>query len=79
MQQVRNIQEIETAINNNGEMVVLKKSKNNLFIMSMEEYNKKMMKKKIIKNLKQSEKEIANGEGIDSDVAFKELRLKYGY
>ena len=30
-------------------------------------------------NLKESEKEIENGEGIDSDVAFRELRLKYGY
>lgn len=33
----------------------------------------------IIKKLKKSEKEIDNGEGIDSDMAFKELRLKYGY
>ena len=37
------------------------------------------MKEDIIKKLKQSEKEIENGEGIDSDLAFKELRLKYGY
>ena len=36
-------------------------------------------RKDIIKKLKQSEKEIENGEGIDSDMAFKELRLKYGY
>ncbi len=33
----------------------------------------------IIKKIKKSEKEIDNGEGIDSDMAFKELRLKYGY
>ena len=38
-----------------------------------------MMKKDIVKKLKQSEKEIENGEGINSDTAFKELRLKYGY
>ena len=39
----------------------------------------KNTRKDIIKKLKQSEKEIENGEGIDSDMAFKELRLKYGY
>lgn len=78
MQQVTNFQEIETAISNNGEMVVLKKN-NNMIIMSIEEYNRKKMGKDIIKKLKQSEKEIENGEGIDSDTAFKELRLKYGY
>lgn len=32
----------------------------------------------IIKKLKQSEKEIENREGIELDVAFKELRRKYG-
>lgn len=78
MQQVTNFQEIETAISNNGEMVVLKKN-NNMVIMSIEEYNRIKMRKDIIKKLKQSEKEIENGEGIDSDKAFKELRLKYGY
>ena len=78
MQQVTNFQEIETAISNNGEMVVLKKN-NNMVIMSIEEYNRKKRRKDIIKKLKQSEKEIENGEGIDSDKAFKELRLKYGY
>lgn len=39
----------------------------------------KNTKKDLIKKLKQAEKEIENGEGIDSDTAFKELRLKYGY
>ena len=45
----------------------------------MEEFNKEMMKKDIINKLKNSEKEIENGEGIDAEVAFEELRLKYGY
>ena len=38
MQQVRNIQEIETAISNNGEMVIGKNKRNNLIVMNMEEY-----------------------------------------
>lgn len=39
MQQL-NIQEIETAVNQYGEIVVSKNNKNNVVIMSMEEYNK---------------------------------------
>lgn len=33
----------------------------------------------MIKKLKQSEKEIENGEGIELDVALERLRHKYGY
>lgn len=29
--------------------------------------------------MRQSEKEFANGEGISSEIVFKELREKYGY
>ena len=35
--------------------------------------------KKILKKLKKSEKEIENGEGLESDIAFEELRHKFGY
>ena len=79
MQQVTNIKELETVVNQNGEMVVSKNSRNNIVVMSMEEYKKKLMKNDIIKKLKKSEEEIENGEGIESDVVFKELRQKYGY
>ena len=53
MQQVTNIQELETAVKLNGEMVVSKNSRNNIVIMSMEEYKKKLMKDKIEKNIYQ--------------------------
>lgn len=79
MQQLTNIQAIETAVNEYGEIVISKNSKNNVVVMSMEEYNKKNMKKDIIKKLKKSEEEIERGEGVESDIAFKELRQKYGY
>ena len=42
MQQLTNIQELEMAIDKNGEMVVSKNSKNNVIIMSI---NKKLWKK----------------------------------
>ena len=79
MKQVTNLQEIETAIDENGEIVLSKNNKNNVIIMSIEEYYKNYLKNEIIKSLKQSEKEIENGEGIESDEVFKELKKKYGY
>ena len=77
MQQI-NLKEIETAVNQYGE-VVLSKNKNKFVVMSMEEYYKKILRNEIIKTLKKSEQEIENGEGIESDEAFKKLRQKYEY
>ncbi|MCI8700357.1 MAG: type II toxin-antitoxin system prevent-host-death family antitoxin [Clostridia bacterium] len=79
MQQVTNIQEIEMAVNRYGEIVISKNNKNDVIIMSMEEYMKKSIKEDIIKKLKKAEEEIENEEGIDSDVVFEELRQKYEY
>lgn len=36
-------------------------------------------KQKLIEDIKQAEKEIANGEVIDAEVMFKELRKQFGY
>lgn len=79
MQQLTNIQEIESAVNKYGEIVVIKNNKNSVIIMSMEEYKRKSMKEDIIQKLKKSEEEIENNEGIESDIAFRELRKRYGY
>ena len=35
--------------------------------------------RKILKDLKSSEKDIENGNTIDADTVFNELRKKYGY
>ena len=78
MQQI-NLKEIETAVNQYGEVVLMKNNKNNFVVMSMEEYNKNILREEIIKALKKSEQEIENAEGIESDEAFKKLRQKYGY
>ena len=78
MQQI-NLKEIETAVNQYGEVVLSKNNKNNFVIMSMEEYNKNILREEIIKALKKSEQEIENGEGIEADEAFKKLRQKYRY
>lgn len=71
-----NIQEIETAINEYGDIVLSKGKGNNIMIMSLEEYK---MKEDIISKLKKSEEEIEKGEVISADMFFKELRQKYDY
>ena len=78
MQQI-NLKEIEAAVNQYGEVVLIKNNKNDFVVMRMEEYNKNILREEIIKALKKSEQEIENGEGIESDEAFKKLRQKYGY
>lgn len=78
MQQVTNLQELETAINLNGEMVVSKNSKNNVILMSMEEYKKKLMKEKIEKNLLKAEEDIKEGKVRDAEEVFEDWNSKYG-
>ena len=57
MQQVTNIQQLETAINQNGEMVI-SKDNNNIIIMNMEEYRNKALEKDIEKHLLKAEDDI---------------------
>jgi len=78
MQHVTNIKDLETAINLNGEMVVTKNSKNNVIVMSMEEYKKNLMKEKIERNLLKAEEDIENGRVRDAEDVFKEWNAKYG-
>lgn len=51
----------------------------NIVRLKQKEINSEKEKKDIIKKLKQSEKEIENGEGTEAEVVFKQLRQKYGY
>ena len=74
-----NVQEIETAINKYGDIVLTKNDNINISIMSIDEYKKKKFKENLIKDLKSSEKDIENDNTIDADTVFNELRKKYGY
>ena len=80
MQQVTSFQEIETFINQNGEMVIGKNSKNNVIIMSMEEYRNNVLNNATIKKLLKSEEDIENGrtrsyKGVKSKVWI--LKMNY--
>ena len=79
MQQLTNIEEIESAVNQYGEIVISKNSKNNVIVMSMEEYKKKMFEDKIEKKLLKAEKQIEEGKTVKATEVFKELEELYGF
>lgn len=79
MQQVNRIKEIETAINENGEMIIFKNSKNNVIIMSLEEYRNNIFDDKIVKSLIKSEKDIENGKTRKATDVIKEFEEKYDF
>lgn len=78
MQQLTNLQELEMAVNLNGEVVVTKNNKNNVILMSMEEYKKSLIKDKIKNNLIKAEEDIKLGRVRDAEEVFKERNAKYG-
>lgn len=79
MQQVTSLQEIETVINQNGEMVIGKNNKNNVIIMSMEEYKNNIFDNDTVKKLLKSEEDIEKGRTRKATEVIKELRTKYGF
>ena len=78
MQQLTNLQELEMAVNLNVEVVVTKNDKNNVIIMSMDEYKKVYIKDKIKNNLIKAEEDIKLGRVRDAEEVFKEWNAKYG-
>ena len=79
MQNITNIQELERAISLNGEMVVTKNSKNNVILLSIEEYKKKLQDEEIEKKLLNAEKQIDEGKTVKATEVFRELEEKYGF
>ena len=77
MQQVTNIQDLKTAVTKNGEMVITIDN-NNIVIMNMEEYRKKLMKEDIEKHLLKAEDDIKNGRVRNARDVFKEWKAQYG-
>lgn len=78
MQELTNLEEIETAVNQYGEIVVSKNNKNNVVVMSMEEYKEKMLDKEIERKILKSEEDYNNGRIRKAKDVFKEWKLKCG-
>ena len=77
MIQVTNIQDLKTAVNKNGEMVIAMNN-NDIVIMKMEEYREKILKEDIEEHLLKAEEDIKNGKVRDAREVFKEWKEKYG-
>ena len=77
MKQVTSLQQIETFINKNGEMVIGKNSKNKVVIMSMEEYRNNIFDSETVKKLLKSEEDIEKGRTRKATEVIKELRKQY--
>lgn len=77
MQQITNIQDLKTAVNENGEMVITLNN-DNIVIMKMEEYKKRLMKEEIEKHLLKAENDIKNGRVREAREVFKEWKEQYG-
>ncbi len=79
MQQVTNLQELETVISQNGEMVVTKNNKNNVIVMSIEEYKNKLLEDEVERKLLKAEEQIESGKTVKATEVFKELEDIYGF
>ena len=77
--QAINMQEVETAMNKYGDIVLTKNEKNNVIVLSVEQYKEKISKEKIEKKLLVAEKQIEEGKTIKAVDVFKELEEKYGF
>ncbi len=79
MQRVTNLQELETAISQNGEMVVTKNNRNNVIVMSIEEYKNKLLEDEVERKLLKAEEQIESGKTVKATEVFKELEEIYGF
>ena len=74
-----NIQEVETAMNKYGDIVLTKNDKNNVIVLSVEQYKEKLLDEEIEKKLLKAEKQIEEGKTVKAVDVFKELEEKYGF
>lgn len=77
MMQVTSIQDLKTAVNQNGEMIITMNN-NDIVIMKIEEYIEKLLKEDIEKHLLKAEDDIKKGRVRDAREVFKEWKEKYG-
>lgn len=79
MKQVTSLKEIEAVINKNGEMVIGKNKKNNIVVMSMEEYKNNIFDSETVEKLLKSEEDIEKGRTRRATEVIKEFQEKYGF
>lgn len=82
MQRKLSVKELETTLDVIDEIktpiIVKRKNKSDVVIISFEEYKDKILEANIIENLKQSERDIEEGNVESADSMLAELKEKYG-
>ena len=83
MQKEITVREFESTVNAvdeiNEPIVVKRDNKQDLVVISLEQYKKDMFLTKISSKLEKSEKELKQGKVHSARSVFKGLRTKYGY
>ena len=77
--QAINMQEVETAINKYGDIVLTKNEQDNVIVLSIEQYKEKLLDEEVEKKLLKAEKQIEEGKTVKATDIFKELEEKYGF
>jgi len=76
---LRNTTEISEACHSLNEPIfITKNGYGDLVVMSIETYEKQMIMTDIYSKLAVGENDIKNGNVVDADIAFAQLRKKYG-
>lgn len=81
IQREMNVEEAKGILNEENihdTILVKRNNKADIVVMNLEEY-KKIFEMNLVEKLKNAEQQIKNGEVIDADIVFKEMRSKYGY
>ena len=83
MQKVISVEEMEKTVNeytNIEEPIIVKRKNNNdLVILSMEEYKKKLFLNELDKKIQEGEDDILNGKTYKLRDVIQEFRSEYGY
>ena len=83
MQKKITVAEIESTINeydNIEEPIIIKReNKNDLVIISFEEYKKKLFLAELERKIEEGEEDIKNNRVYNARAVFEELEEKYGY
>ncbi len=83
MQKEITVKEFENEVNSvdeiNEPIIVKRNNKQDLVVISLEQYKKQLFMAELSSKLEKSKKEVEQGKVHSARTVFKELRAKYGY
>lgn len=83
MQREITVKEFENEVNSvdeiNEPIIVKRNNKQDLVVISLEQYKKQLFMAELSSKIEKSKKEVEQGKVHSARTVFKELRAKYGY